>query len=167
MNTKSTYLNELQVLYETYKGQEVADAVGVSIRQIQNYLKSANPAIPSKDVVLKIREAFVKHQKGEPIHDTDRIDFKDKYIASLEKQVRFLEEDNKRLEDQLNSATGELRHIAVMNYAMLKGIRMPVAKILAKVEKGDLRSVVHNIDKETSGFYRSGREKGSLIDAGM
>lgn len=68
------------------------------------------------------------------------------------------------LEDRVSSAEGELRHIAVMNFAMLRVMRKYVAKIYAKAEGQDLHKVARMIDKETGEIYRSGRKKGSLVD---
>ena len=81
--------------------------------------------------------------------------------------IATLKENNKLLADQLSLATGELRHIAVMNFAMLKVMRKNVAQILARVEKSDLQQIAGKIDKETAAYYRSVRERGSLIDLGI
>jgi uncharacterized protein YoaH (UPF0181 family) len=99
--------------------------------------------------------------------DTYKITTESSAATSKDEIIALLRQNNKLLEDQLSSATGELRHISVMNFAMLKTMRKAVAKILAKVDKEDLLEVSGRLDKETSVLYRSVRERGSLIDLGI
>lgn len=153
------HLRHIEVLSNAYGEGILADLLEVTPRAIQTWT-AAKPKTPRPETQRTVRELFERHQAGEDLRKSLGGDFKDKYIQSLERQ-------NKILEDQLSSATGELRHIAVMNFAMLKTMRMNVAQILAKVEKQDLREIAGKIDKETAAFYRSVREKGSLIDLGI
>ena len=81
-----------------------------------------------------------------------------------EEVVALLRDKVKNLEAQLNSANGELRHIAVMNHALLKALRGAVAEMLAKQGKNDLPSVVRKLNTMTASYYSKIREKGSLVD---
>lgn len=142
--------------------QEIVNVLNWNKSQMSQAMRGA------KNIPLAVYRKFTSHYRLTPsteslVNEQETSygsDFKDRYIASLEKQ-------NKLLEEQVNSATGELRHIAVMNFAMLKVMRKTVAQILAKVEKGDLLEIAGKIDKETATFYRSVRERGSLIDLGI
>lgn len=119
----------------------------------------------TKNVPIAVYRKFTSTYKlDEPqesqVNEEATYAYKDKYIASLEKQVKILE-------NQVSLATGELRHVAVMNFAMLQVMRKTVAQILAGVQKGDILKIAEKIDTETAAYYRTIREKGSLIDVGI
>jgi hypothetical protein len=67
MSKQISTIEELRELYETYTGKELEPAIGVSVRQMQNYLKEEGPSNPSKEVERNIREAYRKHKDGLPI----------------------------------------------------------------------------------------------------
>lgn len=160
MGKNLPHIEQINTLSTAYGSAGLAELLGITERAMQIWLAD-HTRKPRAETLRKLGELFARHQNGENIAmPVDATDYKDKYIASLEKQNRILE-------DQLNSATGELRHIAVMNFAMLKVMRKTAAQILAKVEKGDLQKIAEVIDTETAAYYRSVREKGSLIDVGI
>lgn len=137
--------------------QEIVDALGWNKSQMSVVIKG------TKNIPLAVYRKFTSKYKliEEPLEAiSDTGDFRDKYIKSLEDQLAMARE-------QLNLATGELRHIAVMNFAMLKGLRGPIAKLLAKAEREDLLVIAGKLDKETASLYRSVRERGSLVDLGI
>jgi hypothetical protein len=92
MTQPTAYKEQLKELYQTYTGKELEQAIGVSTRSIQNYLKEEKPSLPGPEVVRKIREAYAKHQKEGVILNKEStpegVDLKDKYITLLEATVR-------------------------------------------------------------------------------
>jgi hypothetical protein len=153
-NTKTfiKFVNSLMEKGEVSGFAEIADKLSWSRTSMTSVLKGRRN-VP-KDVYRRFTEVYKIDQAQEPPTDKDAI-------------ISLLRQNNKLLEDQVNLATGELRHIAVMNFAMLKTMRKAVAQILARAEKSDLLEVSGRLDKETAVFYRSIRERGSLIDLGI
>ena len=87
MSESKPYVAQLAELYESYKGKELEEVLGVTTRSIQNYLKEENPSTPGKEVIAAIREVFAKHSAGIPIgqlkpNDSDD-DYKEKYFGLL------------------------------------------------------------------------------------
>ena len=117
-----------------------------------------------RNVPFDVFKKFTHHYQIKLPIDDPGVNEPEAVPNSKDDMIATLKENNKLLADQLSLATGELRHIAVMNFAMLKVMRKNVAQILARVEKSDLQQVVGKINKETSAYYRSVRERGSLID---
>lgn len=120
-----------------------------------------------RNVPFDVFKRFTTRYSVKLSKDLEPVNEPEAPYGTKDEMIALLKQNNKLLEDQLNSATGELRHIAVMNFAMLKTMRKSVAQILAKTEKKDLLEVAGKLDKETAAFYRSVREKGSLIDLGI
>lgn len=58
MTTKPEYLKQLQELRETFTGQEVAAALEITERSVQNYLTGASPKKPFPKTIQKIREKY-------------------------------------------------------------------------------------------------------------
>lgn len=68
---KLNHIDELQELYNNYKGKDLETVLGVSVRSIQNYLKEENPSTPNDKVVEKIHEAFANHKAGKALGDVE------------------------------------------------------------------------------------------------
>jgi len=143
-----THILRLKELYDLYKGQEVADAVGVSIRQVQNYLRKDNPAIPSKEVINNIHEAFANHKKGiklQPVVADSN--YKDKYIASLERE-------NARLQKDLDLSLGEVRHNLLLSRAIAETNQELLIELLAKQRKTSVEEVALEVSKANGERYQ-------------
>jgi hypothetical protein len=87
MSNEPEYIKQLRELYKTYTGKELEQALDVTTRSIQNYLKPENPTVPGGAVIDNIREAFAKHIKGQGIKknpDPLDQDFRSKYLALIE-----------------------------------------------------------------------------------
>lgn len=154
------HLEKIKILSNAYGAGLLADMLGVTERAMQIW-HSEPDRKPRKETLRTLGELFARHTAGENIATSgNKNDYKEKYINSLESQVKLLT-------DQVSSATGELRHIAVMNYAILKTLRKSLAQLIAKSERQDLLKVAERLDKETNEFYRSIRNKGSLIEEGI
>lgn len=135
---------------------QLADAIDWD-RTSMTSVRKGRRQIPQA-VYRKFTEVYKIAPEPEPaIGSTPR---DQKIIDLLESQVELLKH-------QVSSATGELRHIAVMNYAILKTLRKSLAQLIAKSERQDLLKVAERLDKETNEFYRSIRNKGSLIEEGI
>lgn len=117
----------------------------------------------TKNVPFEVYQKFVsKYDLKSDVENVTEASY-----GTKDEMIALLKQNNKLLEEQLNSATGELRHIMVMNFAMLKSMRGPLARLLAKSEKESLLVIANKIDKETASIYRSIRERGSLVDLGI
>lgn len=135
---------------------QLADAIDWD-RTSMTSVRKGRRQIPQA-VYRKFTEVYKIAPEPEPaIGSTPR---DQKIIDLLESQVELLKH-------QVSSATGELRHIAVMNFSMLKSLQQISAQLLAKAEKADIMTITGKIDRETAKFYRSVRDRGSLIDEGM
>lgn len=153
---RDRFINQVESLIKrgiVGKQAEIAAAIGYDPTSLTNVLKKRRPLPQS------VYKRFTEVYNLEPmvVATDENDDYRAKYVASLESQIKLLE-------SQLSLAQGEARHIAVMNFSMLKVMRKTMAQVLAKVEKSDPLTVAGKIDKETSAYYRSVREKGSLID---
>src|SRR6478609_10285078 len=105
------HLKEVEVLQNAYGAGVVAKLLGITDRAIEKWFQS--PDISPRQATLRtISELYQKHIEGVDVaKNALSDDYRDKYVELLEKQVATLT-------DQVNLATGELRHIAVMNFAM-------------------------------------------------
>jgi hypothetical protein len=133
--------------------QEIVDTLNWNKSQMSQAMKGA------KNIPLAVYRKFTDRYKL----DNELKEPEAGYNTSQE-VLTLLREQNALLKDQLSLAQGEARHIAVMNFAMLKVMRKTMAQVLAKVEKREILEVAGKIDKETAAYYRSVRERGSLID---
>jgi hypothetical protein len=132
--------------------QEIVDTLNWNKSQMSQAMKGA------KNIPLAVYRKFTdKYRLESEVREPD-VPYGSHEVLTL------LREQNALLKDQLNLAQGEARHIAVMNFAMLKVMRKTMAQVLAKVEKREILEVSGKIDKETSAYYRSVRQRGSLID---
>lgn len=147
------YLLELNVLLNAYGAGITAGLLNTTERAMQ-YWQSDPDRTPRKETIRKISELFERHQKGENIVITGQTgDFKDRYI--------------KLLEDQLNSATKEMRHIALMNHALLKTNQDVLIELLAKQRKEPFETVSLRLGKVLNDYYSTAKEKGIVIDVGI
>lgn len=133
--------------------QEIVDHLNWNKSQMSQAMRG------TKNIPLAVYRKFTDRYKLE-----SEAREPDPSYGSTQEVLTLLREQNALLKDQLSLAQGEVRHIAVMNFAMLKVMRKTMAQVLAKVEKRELLEVAGKIDKETSAYYRSVRERGSLID---
>jgi transcriptional regulator with XRE-family HTH domain len=162
-----TPIDCLRELYENYKGEDVSGAIGVSIRQIQNYLKTdGKPATPSPEVVQKIREAFANHELGLPLNRAKPEDYKDKLINALESQVTDKNERIQYLLSQINSLKEELREVALANQAIGLTSQHLLSELVSQQRKQDLKKVSFEISKANLLNYESAKQRGNLIDEG-
>lgn len=129
---------------------EIADAIGFTKSSISNIMNNRRN-IPSK-VYNKFSETYGMLFPQEPADTRDEI-------------ITLLRQNNKLLEDQLNLATGELRHIAVMNHSLLLTLRDAAVDLLAKSEKKSVLEVEKKLGKVTAEYYRKNRQMGSMIDS--
>lgn len=127
----------------------IADMIGYNATSMTNVMKGRRN-IPN-DVYRRFTEAYGEHIPLEPA------DTKDEIIALLKK-------NNQLLEDRISSAEGEIRHIAVMNHALLLTLRDAAVQLLSKAEKSSVAEVNERLGTATAEYYKKGRRKGSLID---
>lgn len=159
------FLNQVQSLID--KGiaankTEVVNAI--------NWNKSSMSEVSNgrKNVPVAVYRKFVSYYNIQPPEPEQVVtEPEPAFLTSKDEMIALLKQNNKLLEDQLNSATGELRHIAVMNFSMLRAMRTTMAEILSRVAKTEYQQVTSKINKETASYYRKVREKGSLIDLGI
>jgi hypothetical protein len=121
MDKQIKYTDQLQELYKSYTGKELEVVLGVTIRSIQNYLKQENPAIPGKEVVNKIREAYANHMEGKPLGG-DQLNesmFGNQSILNLAESNRMLAESNKRMVDSI------LEKITLLDYIKTNLDKLP------------------------------------------
>lgn len=142
---------KLKELRGTATQQTLGELLDVGDKQISRYEKGE--VLPSHENIQKLCDHFQydfisliykvpdKQSKGVTM---------EKYIATLERDAEF--------------SRGELRHIAIMNHAILKTLRKSVAQLIAKQEKVDLLSVARKLDKETAEYYRKTKEMGNLLE---
>jgi len=137
MGKEPDYVVQLRILYNTYTGKELEQAIGVTTRSIQNYLKEENRTTPSNDVVSNIREAYAKHANGEPIKKEsaplEGADYKDKYIALLER--------NLKVEQEVSEVRKSLEQSSIDNLALATKILEGQAEIREML----LEHIAHNI----------------------
>jgi predicted transcriptional regulator len=153
MNTEKSYTEMLKELYETYKGKELEQVLGVTIRSVQNYLKPDNPSTPSKDVIGKIRESYAYHLKHGCLNtknpDQSDQDLTSKYILLLE---TTLEEKLKKIEaslDELPKRMVDLTAKAISaQHELSLELRNGQAVIIEELEA--LKSTVGSFGKKLS-----------------
>lgn len=132
MQKEATFRDKLKELQDNYKGRELEEAVGVSYRQITNYLRTENPATPSNEIIQNIQEAFQKHKRGEPIRrevvSTDS-NYKDKYIALLERQLRDQQDTIERL-TAIETGLAEAKRNQLVMYSIQMAFQEVILPIL-------------------------------------
>lgn len=132
-----SYLSQLRELYSNCSKQEVADALGVTLRQVQNYLKGEKAPTPGQDVQLKIRESFANYKEGQPlIKRQDDGEWKSKYITALERE-------NARLQRDLDINLAELRNDILLQRALSETTQDMLVELLAKQRKAPLDEVAY------------------------
>jgi DNA-binding transcriptional MerR regulator len=126
MNPKAQYKKELTELINAHGAQVVADALGVTLRSIQNYVSETKSLTPHESTIRKIHEVFAKHGSGLPLangKEAPVLEGNEKIISLLEKHISVLErqidEKDRLIEDkaehikalryELNSAVEELK----------------------------------------------------------
>lgn len=140
MAKNSTFVEDLRVLYETYPGQVVADAIGVTIRQIQNYLKEVEPATPSVAVGLRIREAFARHSAGLPIQPPKNEGLQEELMQSYKDQIELLK-------GRVSSLTDKIKEAAIVNRAILLTNQDLLIEVLAHLKKRPQKEVFFEASK--------------------
>jgi hypothetical protein len=154
MSKEKSYTEMLNELYETYKGKELEQILGVTVRSMQNYLKPDNPSTPSKDVVSKIREAFEFHVKHGHLKNPDQSDqdLSKKYIALLETAYNEKTELLKKIEvslDELPKRMVDLTAKAIASQHELSlELRNGQVAIIEELEA--LKSSVNSFGKKIS-----------------
>jgi hypothetical protein len=156
MSTEKSYTEMLKELYETYKGKELEQVLGVTVRSMQNYLKPGNPSIPSKDVVGKIREAYAYHIKHGCLNtknpDQSDQDLNSKYILLLENTLKEKTELLQKVESslaQLPVRMVDLTTKAISSQHELSlELRNGQAAIIEELEA--LKSLVNSFGKKIS-----------------
>jgi transcriptional antiterminator len=134
MTQPTAYKAQLSELYKTYTGKELEQAIGVSTRSIQNYLKEEKPSIPGPEVVRKIHEAYAKHQKEGVIINKEstptEVDYRDEYIALLKKTIQEKENSLHRLELNLNQMKIDMDLLAARILEGQKEVVQQVSEVL-------------------------------------
>lgn len=140
-------------MIDAYGAQVVADTLDVTLRSIQNYVSEVKSTNPHENTARKIHEIYAKHTAGVPIKtekkDAATEDYKDKYIALLEKQVHEKDERIAYLMGRLNSDVVELKEHLNLHSVYLKVLYQVTQLHRAKTEKEPLE----NIQKQTGKLY--------------
>lgn len=165
MAKTSTLVEDLRVLYETYSGQAVASAIGVTIRQIQNYLKENDPAEPSRAVEGRIREAFARHKAGLPIQPPKNEDRSEELMQSYRDQVSLLKEEVTNLRARLSLKQAELTEIGQINQSLLLTNQDILIQLLSLQKKQDSRKTGVEVGKVNAQNYQIVKKKGNPVDA--
>lgn len=159
MNVITSYIVEIKELIKVYGIDDLAAILGKTPRGIQYWIAETDPKVPTPTTQRTIHELFVKHQAGENIKGLIEPDYKDKLIASQEREI-------KRLQKDLDLSLGELRHNILLARAMASTNQSLLIEILAKQKRVDLSVIVADANRLFDVFYKSMKEEGSFSYVG-
>lgn len=146
-----TYLDKINELLKVYSTDEIARAIGVSGRSVQNYTTQVNPRVPHKDTLRRIDEIFTKHRAGDPIVEPKSPghgqDFKDRYINQLEKSVK-VEEELRGVRVSLDQLTVDM---VALNERVLQGQRELFRELTDFFRKSGSNEVSPGAKRQRSG----------------
>ena len=174
MANTNDYQKQLKTLLSAYNKSLIAKLLETTERGV-DYWISDNPKIPRAETQRKISELFKRHEIGdrlsEPVQeyktDPERIDYREKYITSLEER---LEETKSRLSERegvLNSLKADISHVILINHVMLRSLRGSITEIQAKVSGVDPKKLRSRIDIETAEILKGIEKMGNLKDVGI
>lgn len=116
------------------------------IQKVENYF-----GVPLDGLVSLSDFDFVQYPQG--------VDFRDKYIKSLEDQVRTLKA-------QVSLLTGEMRHIELTNQAIVQANQDVLIEILAKQRRASLDAVFLEVSKAVNVNYQRAKKMDIVPDVG-
>ena len=161
MRKEDAFIDEIKHLVKAYGANVIADLLDTTERGMQYWTASEERKVPREATQRKIHELFMKHSNGEDLTllKSDNADYKDKYIASIEKE-------NTRLNRDLELSLGELRHNILMTRAMAETNQNLLIELLAKQRKVSVAAVVEDANKLFAVSYKRMKEEGSFAHVG-
>lgn len=148
----------VETLIKAYGLETTARLLDRSPRGVQYWLME-NPKKPQKDIVIKVRELFMKHTNGENLlrlfEVESNAEFKEKYIQSLEKEVA-------RLQKNLDLSLGELRHNVLLTRAVAETTQEMVSEFQAGKNKKLLEQILDNASIRNVEKYKKLKEEGNF-----
>jgi|GEM_PF-2658034 len=156
-------LEKVQELISVYGLSPIAKVLGVTDRGVKYWLQE-NPKKPSAATMARINELFQNHKKGINIFDrpteADSVfDYKEKYIAALERE-------NARLQRDLDLSLGELRHNVLLQRAVAETTQELLVEVLAKQRKMTQEELSYTVSTMNVEKYQTLKEEGNFGVAG-
>lgn len=153
------HIEQLNTLITAYGSEVLAKLLDVSERSVQIWV--SHPSRTPRDETLRtLGELFERHMNGEDVTVVeDATDYKDKYIASLERE-------NARLQKDLDLSLGEVRHNILLSRATAEVTQNLVIEFLAKQRKMTWEELAVEVGKLNGERYQRIKEEGSFAYVG-
>lgn len=155
---------EIKRLRGGLSAEYIASILGVGVDKYRKWEeRDSNPKDSGE--IERIQDYF-----GMPIADLaslksfdfvekPKVDYRDKLIKSLESQILMLE-------DKVRLLTGEMRHIALTNQAIVQTTQDLIVQQIAKQKKVDPEEFALEVGKVLLVNYEKAKQKGILIGVG-
>jgi hypothetical protein len=155
MASSQQYVTEIKDLIKAYGLEVVAKLLDKTGRGVQYWISDTDPKTPGPNTIRTIHELHVKHVSGINLVQEPTGDYKDKYIASLERE-------NARLQRDLDLSLGELRHNSLLTRAMLETTQELLFEVLAGKNKKLYAEIADSASIRNGEKYQRLKEEGNF-----
>lgn len=163
MSSKNTYTEWVKKLTNAYGQAVIADLLEVTERAIGNWTADT-PKVPRKETIRKIEELFKRHESGEDLSTVNRTrDYRDDTIRMLKDQIQDLKSHNQTLREQLNSVSGQLRHLLFLTLARVSTNQNSLADLLVKQKIEPAEKVEDRLSKENGENYLKAKLEAGIV----
>jgi hypothetical protein len=142
------------------KQAEIAEAIGYDPTSLTNVLKKRRPLPQS------VYKRFTEVYKLEPmiVATDENEDYRAKYVASLEVQVRDKDERIKLLLGYIDSLRDEMRELALINQTIAVVSQDLLVEAVALLGKRDRRKVAETTGRANYETLKKAKASGKLIE---
>lgn len=154
---------ELKRLRGKKSATEIAALIGVGVDRMRKWEERDVDPSDSGDIA-KVESYFGTTLDGlkalksfDFVENPSKQDYRDRYINSLEKQVRTLE-------DQLSLATGQLRHVLLLTHALAETNQDALIQLMAKQKIGSVETIDDQLSTANSLTYQKMKDELGIVE---
>lgn len=152
MKQPDNYLTQLKILVGAYGTGVIAQLLDTTERGMK-YWTAEDPKTPRAETIRKISELYNKHSSGEDLREAYPGNLQAEFRAFYKDQIEFHKEQNKLLQAQVNSLTGQLRHLILITHAKVETNQHALADLLVKQKIEPAELVEDRLSKENLRNY--------------